>query len=375
MPRDAVVVARLRAFAHGLVNPAAARVAVAPERPEKGYWFGGGKMVQGPDGRLWLTGRYRSSGDSRTGLDLGDRGRELALFVSEDGGASWTKQLALDKAAVSADGEAALSIEGSTIRFVRGGVELYVSSEKRVPYPAAVAEFRKPGTGVWTIERLRAGNVAHLAQAKPETIVASADPATLQVKDPFLVERAGGGLLLFFCHHPFNWTSSGTGFVEIGPEGKAIGAPRFDCYPRGPAWDVAITRGTCILPVPERIAPAGTGLVFYDGGECLRNHEEHAQATRRPRGYSCEELGGLGWYRDADPRSFRRISLLFPEFASPDGTGCIRYVDVLATGDAYLATWQQSRPDGSQALMINRVGRDEALSRAAAASPEPVLDC
>lgn len=369
MSLDAAALARLRALAHVLVDPAAARVAVAPERPEKGFWFGGGKMARGPEGRLWLTGRYRSAGDSRTGLDLGDRGRELALFASEDGGASWTKRLALDKAAVTPDGEPALSIEGSALRFVPDGVELFVSSEKRAPYPSPVEAFRKPGTGVWTIERLRANSVAELAQATPETLVASADPATLQIKDPFLATRPDGGLLLFFCHHSFNWSSTGTGVVAIGPDGVASGPPRFDCYPRGPAWDVAITRGSCVLPVPERIAPAGTGLVFYDGGECLRNLEEHPQAAKRPRGYSCEELGGLGVYEAGDPASFRRISTIFPEFTSPDGTGCLRYVDVLATDDAFIATWQQSRPDGSQALMIHRVERDEALARAGAAAP------
>jgi hypothetical protein len=373
MPIDPAVTARLRAFAHVLVDPAAARVAIAPERPAQGFWFGGGKMAQGPEGRLWLTGRFRSSGDSRTGLDLGDRGRELALFASDDGGASWTKALALDKAAVSGDGEPALSIEGSALRFVPGGVELYVSSEKRVPYPATVGAFRKPGTGVWTIERLRATCVADLTQATPETIVASADPATLQVKDPFLAEHPDGGVRLFFCHHPFNWTSSGTGFVDLGPDGAPREAVQFDCFPRGPAWDVAITRGTCILPVPAPIAPAGTGLLFYDGGECLRNLEEHAQAAKRPRGYSCEELGGLAVYSNGDPTSFRRISTLFPEFMSPDGTHCLRYVDVLATDTAFIATWQQSRPDGSQALMIHRVERDEALTRAADARPDAPL--
>jgi hypothetical protein len=366
MSLDAAAIARLRSFAHVLVDPAAARVAIAAERAERGFWFGGGKMAQGPDGRLWLSGRYRSAGDSRTGLDLGDRGRELALFASADGGASWIKAHAFDKGAVTPEGSAALSIEGSALRFVPGGVELYVSSEKRVPYPAAVEAFRKPGTGVWSIERLRAKNVNELARAKPETVVASADPATLQVKDPFLAERPDGALRLFFCHHPFNWTSSGTGFLDLGPDGAPRAAAQFDCFPRGPAWDVAITRGTCILPLPERIAPAGTGLLFYDGGECLRNLEEHAQAAKRPRGYSCEELGGLGAYTGGDPRSFRRISTLFPEFTSPDGTACLRYVDVLATDDAFIATWQQSRPDGSQALMIHRVGRDEALARVAA---------
>jgi hypothetical protein len=352
---DETTIARLRAFARRLVDPSSARVAIPADRPEKGYWFGGGNMARGPDGRLYLTGRYRSSGDSRTGLDLGDRGRELAVFASGDGGATWSKVLAFDKAAVSPDGREALSIEGSAIRFTKSGVELYVSSEKRTPYPDPVSGYEKPGTGVWTIERLSAPDLDGLRGARPATIVSSADPATLQVKDPFLAEGPAGGLTLFFCHHSFNWSSSGTGYVKLGPDGKPAGKPAFDCYQRGPAWDVAITRGTCVLPVPESVAPAGTGLVFYDGGECLRNLDEHAKAKKRPRGYSCEELGGLGYYTDGDPTTFRRISTIFPEFVSPDGTGCLRYVDVLATGDGYLSTWQQSRPDGSQPLMINRV--------------------
>ena len=323
-------------------------------------------MAAGPDGTLYLCGRYRSAGDSRTGLDLGDRGRELAVFASRDGGRSWTKALSFDKAAVSPDGGEALSIEGSALRFSPGRVDLFVSSEKRVPYPAPVEAFQKPGTGIWSIERLSAPTLEGLARARPRTVLAGGDPATLQVKDPFLAERPEGGLFLFFCHHSFNWSSSNTGYVPLGADGEPEGPPVYDAWPRGPAWDVAITRGTCVLPLPKPPPgastspsdwPKGIGLAFYDGGECLRNLDEHAAAVKRPRGYSCEELGGLGYYVEGDPSRFRRISEIFPEFTSPDGTGCLRYVDVLAGPDAYIATWQQSRPDGSQALMIQRVER------------------
>lgn len=354
---DDTTVARIRAFAHTLVDPAHARIAIPPERAGKGYWFGGGNMAVGPYGLLYLTGRYRNAGDSRTGLDLGDRGKELAVFRSADHGNSWTKVLAFDKQAVAPAGVETLSIEGSAIRFTGTGVELYVSSEKRVPYPERVAAYEKPGTGVWSIERLVAPTIDGLRRASPRTIIASSDPATLQIKDPFLFDRADGACMLFFCHHSFNWSSSGTGFVTLGADGNPAGSPVFDCYPRGPAWDVAITRGTCVLPLPLTIAPAGTGLVFYDGGECLRNLDEHAKAKKRPRGYSCEELGGLGYYVDDDPGTFIRISDIFPEFVSPTGTGSLRYVDVLTTPDAFLATWQQSQPDGSQALMMHTVAR------------------
>lgn len=354
------IVQRLRDLAHALVNPSAARIAVEPMRPSAGYWFGGGNMARAADGTLYLTGRYRNAGDSRTGLDLGDRGKELAIFSSADDGATWTKVLSLDKKAVcrnldvAAGGEEALSIEGSALRFTGSGVELYVSSEKALPYPEAVADYRKHGTGIWTIERFTAADVPGLAGADAWTVLSCDNPETLHIKDPYLYQSRYGQAYLFFCHHSFNWSSSSTGYVRLGDAGPA-GPAVYGCYDHGHTWDVAITRGTCAVPVPSSVAPAGTGLVFYDGGESLRNLDEHSRAVRRPRGYSCEELGGLGYYTDDDPTSFVRISTLFPEFVSPHGTGSIRYVDVLAVNGGLVATWQQSQPDGSQALMINTV--------------------
>jgi hypothetical protein len=289
---------------------------------------------------------------------------------------SWTKVLSLDKIDVAPQGYKVLSIEGAALRFGLDGVELFISSEKERPYPEPVTEFRKPGTGIWTIERLAAPSLEALKTARPETIVSSSDPGTLQIKDPWLADGPDGSLFLFFCHHSFNWSSSGTGCVTLTPDGRAAGVPLFDCWPRGPAWDVAITRGTSVMPLPIELPAAGlsasmaagtlapgamiTGLAFYDGGECLRNLDEHARAVSRPRGYSCEELGGLGCILDGDPRQFVRLSQTFAEFISPDGTGCLRYVDVLTTPTAYIATWQQSRLDGSQALMINGLAMEEA---------------
>ena len=378
-------IARLRQLAHALIDPAKATVAIPPESPRKGFWFGGGNTVLGPDGKLYLCGRFRSAGDSRTGLDLGDRGRELAVYSADPRVLHWTKVLSLDKIDVAPQGYKVLSIEGAALRFGLDGVELFISSEKERPYPEPVTDFRKPGTGIWTIERLAAPNLEALKTAKPETILSSSNPGTLQIKDPWLADGPDGNLFLFFCHHSFNWSSSGTGCVTLTPDGRAAGIPLFDCWPRGPAWDVAITRGTSVMPLPITLPAAGlvtgaisglpgelslapgtlapgamiTGLAFYDGGECLRNLDEHARALRRPRGYSCEELGGLGCILDGDPRQFVRLSDTFAEFISPDGTGCLRYVDVLATPSDYIATWQQSRPDGSQALMINVIAMDE----------------
>ena len=124
--------------------------------------------------------------------------------------------------------------------------------------------------------------------------------------------------------------------------------------PRGAAWDVAATRITARLPIPRigvfaDLPPAS--VYFYDGAECLRDHEENARARKRPRGFSCEEIGGalFGW--DDEFPTVSRLSPLQPLFISPWGTGVSRYVDVLIADDGLLATWQQGQSDGSQPLV------------------------
>jgi hypothetical protein len=133
-------------------------------------------------------------------------------------------------------------------------------------------------------------------------------------------------------------------------------------FPRGTTWDVAMTRGTCVLSLPQTgpFADQQYRILFYCGGECLRPLEEHGAAVTRPRGYSCEELGGAAWFTDDNPDQIMRLSRLQPLFISPWGTACSRYVDVLHTQDGYYATWQQSQTDLSQPLVMNFVPNDTA---------------
>ena len=125
-----------------------------------------------------------------------------------------------------------------------------------------------------------------------------------------------------------------------------------------------MTRGTSVLDVPSigLFAETDVSLMFYDGGECVRNLDEHAQAVKRPRGYSCEELGGVGYFLNGDLEKIQRLSATEPMFVSPHGTGCSRYVDVLKTSDGFFATWQQAQADGSQPLVVNTVSMDEVAT-------------
>ena len=354
---DAQLEARLLELGKALIDQKTARVIVEPQDRSTGFWFGGGNMVQAPSGDLFVVGRYRNHGDSRTGLGAGARGLELAIFRSEDAGATWEKALRFDKPSLNIGDREVLSIEGCAMRWTNDGVELFVSTEKKnVAYPPGFDSYLKPGTGVWTIEHAIASDLDSLAKAGLKTIVECNDPQYVHVKDPFLYEAADGDLLILFCTHPFCWTSSNTGYATRTPDSKVQPAV-YEVFSRGFTWDVAMTRTTAVVDVPQvgQFADIAASLVFYDGGECVRNLDEHGSAVKRPRGYSCEELGGLAYTLNGDLHAIQRLSILEPSFVSPWGTGCSRYVDVLTTENGMYATWQQSQEDLSQPLVMHHI--------------------
>jgi len=352
MPLSAAQENLLTQFATALVDQQAARVIVPAQEASTGFWFGGGNMVVSPDGDLYTVGRYRNFGDSRTGVAVGTRGLELAIFKSTNGGESFEKAVSWSKSDLNVGEETVLSIEGSALSWNESGIELYVSTEKsNRPYPAEFESFLKPGTGVWTIDRLRADTIEGLKSAKVEPFLECDDPSFVHVKDPFVYEASESESIVLFCSHPFCWSSSNTGFIDSSKTME----PVHEFFPRGPAWDVAMTRGTALFDVPMlgEFADLDVTLVFYDGGECVRDLDAHKSAVDRPRGYSCEELGGLGYFVDGEIGNVQRLSKYAPLFVSPFGTGCSRYVDVVATEERIYATWQQSQDDLSQPLVMN----------------------
>jgi hypothetical protein len=359
---------RLLAVAQLLVDQQRSHVIVPPQQPASGFWFGGGNLSIDPEGRLVLVGRYRNVGDSRTGLGAGQRGLELAILRSEDNGESFEKVTSFSKSELNVGNREVLSIEGSAIHWTDNGVELFVSTEKdNIGYPPRLAQYLKPGTGVWTIELLQADSIEQLKEAPRVTILESSDPGHLHVKDPAVYQQPNGELVLLYCTHPFSWSSSNSAYVVRKPDSGEFSDPCFEFFPRGPSWDVAITRATALVDLPSVgvLSESRVQLLFYDGGESLRNMDEHAQAAQRPRGYSCEELGGIAYLVDCDLNHVFRLSEEFPAFVSPAGTGCSRYVHVLRTESGYFATWQQSQHDQSQPLVMNFVdhGQIESVLR------------
>lgn len=367
---------KLLHFAKALIDQESASIIVEPKERAPGFWFGGGNGAIGPDGRLYIVGRYRNSGDSTTGLRKGERGLELTILRTE---APWDgrdlptleKVLTLTKEDLSRPGSTVVSIEGTALRFYSGGVELFLSSEKKeVPYPEGLEGFQKPGTGVWTIERLRASSVEELSSVPLEQVVTGRKPEKWHVKDPVLHEARNGATILLFCTHPFSWTSSNSAYAVRRPgreeeqPGEAFQKPVFDFFPRGSAWDVAVSRITDALDL-SRIPGCGVPpetLLFYDGAECMREHEQNPNALQRPRGYSCEEIAGLAHFSGNDLRRVRRLTTTAPAFLSPWGTGSCRYIHTFLTEKAVVAIWQQARGDGSQPLVLRSLPTEEAVA-------------
>lgn len=359
---------QIRSFCDLLINQQAAKPIVIPQDSSSGFWFGGGNTIQDDDGHLLVVGRYRNAGDSRTGIAAGTRGLELAIFRSQKPSNSqsqpvFDKVVSWSKSELNCGDQEVLSIEGSCLRKTENGFQLFVSTEKsNVKYPDQIADFQKPGAGVWTIDVVRAASLDELKTTAVEPCLQSSDPEHLHVKDPFFWNE-GSNPRLGFCSHPFNWSSSNTCRANLNAGGTIQGSPEFSVVERGTTWDVAMTRGTSVLPIASLIGSSEpVSLLFYCGGECVRELDQHSTAVSRPRGYSCEEIGGTMLIPASGPEDAIRVSNLLPQFISPTGTGCSRYVDVCETPEGYYASWQQSQADFSQPLVMNFVSREMAES-------------
>ena len=363
MPLTEHLESKLQQLCLALVNQERARIVIPAYAASTGYWFGGGNLVADAEGNFYIVGRYRNHGDSRTGLAAGSRGLELAVFRSRDRGDTFEKVVSIRKEDLATNEGNVLSIEGTALRLTSGRVELFLSTEKDGRrYPERYADYLKPGTGIWSIDYIESESVEKLQNKSPVPLVSSNDPGTIHVKDPFLAPRSGDTdsnmPRLMFCSHPMSWTSSNTGYASLVRDslGRISAVSNaFDIFPRGNTWDVAISRGTAVVDLPKigAFAELDVQLMFYDGGECVRDLKEHTKAVSRPRGYSCEELGGVAYATNHRWENAIRLSRFEPMFVSPYGTGCSRYVDVFVRPEGMYATWQQSQEDLSQPLVMN----------------------
>lgn len=347
---------RLFALASALVDQENARILVEPQAKSSGYWFGGGNVIRDRDGSILISGRCRNYGDSRTGVGAGERGLELALFRASSVDGEFEKIKSFSKADLAHGGAGVVSIEGTALHLTDGGIELFLSTEKDAQYPERIASFQKPGAGIWSIDRIHADSADEMSPATIEEVIPfdTEDVARLHRKDPWVFDLGNGDLALGYCTHPFTWSSSGTGMVLRKAGTNDYRPLTRDMLPRGPVWDIAAARVTERLAVPRvgvfADLPA-LSIYFYDSCESLRQLDENPAAVSRPRGWSCEEIGGIAIGENAAFPKIESLSVESPLFISPHGTGCSRYVATLTTADGIFATWQQSQTDFRQPLV------------------------
>ena len=350
---------KLKHLAIRLIDQRECTQIVEPYGKSEGFWFGGGNLIEQENGRILVSGRYRNHGDARTGVGAGERGLEFSVFELGDNLKSATKVLSLTKEDLSYQDEV-VSIEGGCLLpSVEGtGIEAIISTEKKKAYPKELINFQKPGTGVWSIDLLKGSSgISSISTKDAAVIVSSDEPNTLHVKDPVAFRITPNATELFYCHHSFSWSSSNTGLQRRSDQGGGFKPVHENILPRGHSWDVACARITERLPIPkvgEFADLPNLSLYFYDGAECLRPLDQNKEAAHRPRGYSCEELGGLAWGWDNEFPKMQKISNYFPLFLSPFGTGCSRYVSAVNLRDGSIfAAWQQSQKGLSQPLVAN----------------------
>jgi hypothetical protein len=276
MTLDLAIKHKLVTLGLALIDQEKARVIVEPYERSTGFWFGGGNMIRDQTGRVLIVGRYRNRGDSRTGLRLGTRGLECAIWQSPDGLTGYKLVHKWSKADLTCQGQRVISIEGTALNLTDGGIELFISSEKERDYPAAHRKRQKPGTGIWTIDRMTDDSAEMLDPATLQNVLWTTRPADLHIKDPVVANLSDGATALLFCTHPFSWTSSNTAVAVRQPGGTAFGKPQWNILPRGNCWDVAVARVTDVLRVPRVGSLASLpqiNLYFYDGAECIHDHD------------------------------------------------------------------------------------------------------
>jgi hypothetical protein len=340
--------AKISAFSAALIDQHAARILVEPQDRSTGYWFGGGNTIQDSDGSFLICGRYRNYGDSRTGTGAGERGLELAIFRSDSLDGEFQKVKSFSKADLVCNGLEIVSIEGCALhKMADGTIELFISTEKFAPYPAPFEDFLKPGAGVWSIDRIAAPTIDELDPSTIHEVIPFGPPEHLHCKDPVAKDLPNGDLALIYCNHPFTWSSSNTSLTIRKAGSDTYEHQTHNLMSHGPVWDIAATRVTDRLPLPQ----LNTAVYYYDSCESLRQLDENPTAVTRPRGFSCEEIGGIAAAPDSDTFALERVTVLAPAFISPYGTGCSRYIDTLVTDDGIFATWQQSQEDLSQPLV------------------------
>lgn len=319
-------------------DPASGNLVRAPLGSGPGWWAGAPSATFDPaTNTFYLVYRLRQP------RELG-RGVECRIAAS-DNGIAFTDIWALPKTSLSA-----LSIERSCLmRGLDSVWRLYVGHVD-------------PGDRRWRISVLEADEPDRFDVQSVSTLLTAEDVGCEGVKDPnvFVIGRAYYMLVSYATReeaaspeteaekhaegdiYNTGLTRSRTG-AAISGDGKSfqwIG----DVSPIGNGADLSAGSWDAYCKRIGALTPLQTGgfLAFYDGSASVAENYE--------------ETTGLAITFDL--KSYYSLSPSHPFLTSPEGTGSLRYIDVLAVGHELFYYYEICRPDGAHELRVSVVDRD-----------------
>jgi len=312
-----------------LFDPELGAVIQEPPSPGDGYWAGAPTVQYDPVGK-WFLLFYRL----RRPRPI--RGGDCRIAASEDGirfTDIWS--------ATSSDFDSPSIEKCAVFRGLDGRFRLYAS-------------YVDGETNRWRVDVLEADRPEELDPRRRTKVLTADEIGAEGVKDPWVMV-VGGMYYMLLSYAPIPQAASeadrdsmhatgdvyNTG-VTTSETGLAISVDgvhftwQGNVMRPGAGWDRYCTRISSLLHVPP------VWLGFYDGSASVEeNYEEKA-----------------GLAVSTDLRTFTRLTPEGPWATSGEGSGSVRYVDVVQDRRRLLYYYELARKDGSHDLRVAEVARE-----------------
>ena len=299
-----------------------------------GHWAGApGVFYDRDDRSFYLTYRLRRP----RGVEP-DRGGEARIARSTD------SRHFEDLWSVTKGQYGSASIERSAIRKGRDGAWRYFTS------------FVDSADGRWCVVVLKHADPSRFDASGARSLFTAGQLGLEGVKDPWIFEEAGVYYMLLSVAIPNPRTREAShatsDIFNTGDCVSATGLARshdLDSWewlgvvfaPPASGWDAYCRR------INSVVHHEGRYLAFYDGSAShLENYEEKT-----------------GLAISTGLRSWETLTAPRPALTSPHGSGSLRYLDAVATGDGVVAFFEFARPDGAHDLRVARMEIDRLAAR------------
>jgi hypothetical protein len=241
---------------------------------------------------------------------------------------------------VTKDQYGSASIERSAIHKGRDGAWRYFTS------------FVDPADGRWCVSALKDSDPARLDPSRARVLFTAGQVGLEGVKDPWIFDEAGVYYMLLSVAIPNPRTRAEShATLDIFNTGDCLSATGLARSSDLDSWEWL---GVVFAPCPagwdaycrriNSVVRHEAGyLAFYDGS--ASHHENYEEKT--------------GLAISGDLRAWDTLTGGRPALVSQDGSGSLRYLDVVATADGVWAFFESARADGAHDLRVARMAIDQ----------------